>query len=84
MRGEPVAAWRGEPHRVVSRDGRVAFRPGSYERKGSLVLALSEEYGRVFGIAQLDVHRLQSPPSLDMDSTCRSIAIIVNATGTWR
>ena len=68
----------------VPQDGRVAFRPGSYERKGSLVLALSEEYRRVFGIAQLDVHQLQSPPSWDMDTTCRTTAIVVNTTGTWR
>ena len=77
MRGKPVTGSRDGPHRVGSPDGRVAFRPGSYERKGSLVLALSEEYGRVFGIAQLDVHRLQSPLSSDMDTTCRITAIVV-------
>ena len=34
VRGTGLIGW-------VPRDGRVAFRPGLYERKGSLVLAPS-------------------------------------------
>jgi hypothetical protein len=41
IRGNPSPVRRTGFIRWVPRDGRVAFRPGSYERKGSLVLAPS-------------------------------------------
>ena len=50
MRGKPVAGSRDGPHRVGSPDGRVAFRPGSYERKGSLVLAPSKSTSMCLGL----------------------------------
>ena len=50
MRGKPVAGSRDGPHRVGSPNGRVTFRPGSYERKGSLVLAPSRSTGVCLGL----------------------------------
>ena len=49
--------------RWVPRDGQVAFRPGSYERKGSLVLAPSRSTGVCLGLPSwmyIDCNRL--PP----------------------
>ena len=50
----------------------------------TLYMLCREKYWRVFGIAQLDVHRLQSPPSSDMDTTCHFTIVVANATGTLR
>ena len=54
-----VKLMRGNPSSVcgmgligwVPQDGRVAFRPGSYERKGSLVLAPSRSKGVCLGLS---------------------------------
>ena len=43
VRGTCLVGW-------VPRDGRVAFRPGSYERKGSLLLAPSRSTGVCLGL----------------------------------
>ena len=61
MRGEPIAGSRDGPHRVGSPNGRVAFRPGSYERKGSLVLASSRSTGMCLGL----------PSWMYIDCSCR-------------
>jgi hypothetical protein len=84
MRGKLVAAQRGKPRRLGSPGWSGHFGPWSYDWNGCPVHALWEKYGHVFGIAQLDVHRLQSPPSSDMDTTCHTTAIVVNVTRTWR
>ena len=65
MRGEPIAGSRDGPHRVGSPNGRVAFRPGSYERKGSLVLAHSRSMSVCLGLASwmyIDCNR--RPPQI--------------------
>ena len=84
MRGKLVAGSQGRPHRVGSPGVVRLFRTLVVRWERRPCTCSFEKYGRVFGIAQLDVHRLQSPPSSDMDTTCRITAIIVNATRTWR
>ena len=76
VRGTGLLGW-------VPRGGQVILDLGHTVGMVALYLLFGETYGRVFGIAQLDVHRLQSPPSSDMDTTCRTTTIVVNATGTW-
>ena len=74
MREKSVAAWRGGPHRVGSLGWSGRFQTWIVREERLPCTRSFEKYGRVFGSAQLDVHRLQSSPSSDMDTTCHCLA----------
>ena len=84
MRGKPIASSRDEPHRVGSLEWSGRFQTWVVREERLPCTCSFEKYRHVFGIAKLDVHQLQSPPSSNMDTTCHTTAIIVNATRTWR
>ena len=84
IRGKPIIGSWGGPHRVGSPGVVRSFRALVVLWERQPCTCSFEKYGHVFGITQLDVHRLQSPPSLDMDTTCHITVIIVNATRTLR
>ena len=74
MRGKPVAGSRDGPHRVDSPGWSGCFQTWVIREERLPCTCSFKKYGRVFGIAQLDVHRLQLPPSSDMDTTCHCLA----------
>ena len=74
MRGKPVTTRRDEPHRVGSLEWSGRFQTWVVREERLPCTCSFEKYGRVFGIGQLDVHRLQSPSSSEMDTTSHCLA----------
>ena len=77
VRGMGLIGWVPQGGQVISGLGHIVGMVALY-------MLYREKYERVFGIAQLDIHGLQLPPSSDMDTTCHFTIIVVNTTGIWR